>query len=228
MGVFSRFRDIISSNINAMLERAEDPEKLIKLMIQEMEDTLVEMKASCANTMAGRTRVTRELGEARDRAAEWEKRARTAVEKNRDDLAREALLRKRYSEEEAQRREEEAKQFEALIEKQQSEIEQIEEKLATARGQYRVLLQRHRFASERKKAQRGIRRAETSDAFARFDLVQNRVDRLDAEGDLVNGKRKPGLEEEFARLETNDEIEAALQALKTDVKKGSQASGPEA
>lgn len=221
MGVFSRFKDIISANINAMLEKAEDPEKLIKLMIQEMEDTLVDMKASCASAMAERARVVRVLRATRTRVAEWDQRARLAVDKGRDDLAREALVRKRYFEEEVGQRDSEVTEFDKLIEKHQADIEQLEEKLETARGRYRVLVQRHKFAAERKKAQRGIRRAETSDAFLRFDLVEQRINRLEAEGDLVNGKRKPGLEEEFARLEKDGDIESALQALKDDVKKGS-------
>src|SRR5437868_9618457 len=92
MGIFTRVSDIISSNINAMLDKAEDPEKLIRLMIQEMEDTLVEIKASCAGVMATKKRVQRELEEARTRAQQWGEKARLAVNKGREDLAREALL----------------------------------------------------------------------------------------------------------------------------------------
>ena len=88
MGIFTRFRDIVSSNINAMLDRAEDPEKMIKLMIREMEDTLVEIKAACAGAMAEKKKVVRRLEEVRERANLWEERARLAVAKGRDDLAR--------------------------------------------------------------------------------------------------------------------------------------------
>ncbi len=95
MGIFTRFRDIVSANINAMLDRAEDPEKLIRLMIREMEDTLVELKASCACAMAETRKVERLLAEARDRERQWEDRAELAVRKGRDDLAREALTEKR-------------------------------------------------------------------------------------------------------------------------------------
>ena len=88
MGIFSRFRDIVSSNLNSMLEKAEDPEKLIKLMIQEMEDTLVELKASCASAMANRTRVTRAKDIATESVDKWDKKARLAIEKGREDLAK--------------------------------------------------------------------------------------------------------------------------------------------
>jgi len=95
MGIFTRFRDIISANINAMLDRAEDPEKLIKLMIREMEDTLVEIKASCAGVMASRRKVERQLEDIDIRSKHWEEKAELAVSKGRDDLAREALMEKR-------------------------------------------------------------------------------------------------------------------------------------
>src|SRR5690606_20152610 len=95
MGIFTPFRDIISSNINAMLDRAEDPEKMVRMMIQEMEDTLIEVKASCAGVMATQKRLERELAAERREAHDWDRKARVAVERNRDDLARAALAEKR-------------------------------------------------------------------------------------------------------------------------------------
>ena len=92
MGIFTRFKDIVSANLNSMLDKAEDPEKLIRLMIREMEETLVELKAACAGNMAGVARIRRELEAARARVATWDDRARLAVDRGRDDLAREALV----------------------------------------------------------------------------------------------------------------------------------------
>ena len=92
MGIFTRFRDIVSSNINAMLDGAEDPDKMIKLMISEMEDTLIELKSACAGSIASRKQVERRLAAAEDRERLWEERASLAVERGRDDLAREALV----------------------------------------------------------------------------------------------------------------------------------------
>ena len=218
MGIFSRMRDIISSNINVMLEKAEDPEKLIKLMIQEMEDTLVEVKASCAGVMARRKNVARELEGARAAAARWDGNAKLAVEKGRDNLAREALVEKRRCDQRAEALGRELQEHDALITQYQDDIMQLEDKLNTVREKQRVLVQRHIHARGKKRAQRGIRRADTSDAFMRFEKFESRIDRLEAEADLVNFGRKPTLEEEFARLETDEEIERQLEALKAELR----------
>src|SRR5215468_8819054 len=115
MGIFTRLSDIISSNLNAMLDKAEDPEKLIRLMIQEMEDTLIEIKASCAGVMATKKRVQRELDEVMARAEQWAQRAQLAMNKGREDLAREALVEKRRYRERARTLEQEGVQCDALI-----------------------------------------------------------------------------------------------------------------
>lgn len=216
MGVFSRFRDIINSNLNAMLEKAENPEKLIKLMIQEMEDTLVEMKASCAAAMASRARLNTGLVQLKAQILEWDKRARLAVERGRDDLAREAIVQKRELEKGLALRQEDVGEIDALVERHQGEIVQLDEKLASARAKYKVLLQREKLAQERKTSQTRIRKAETTDAFTRFEHVEKRVDRIEAEAELVNVKRNDNLEDEFKRLEKDDGVEAELELLKKD------------
>jgi len=215
MGVFTRLSDIISSNINAMLDKAEDPEKLVRLMIQEMEDTLVEIKASCAGVMATKKKVQRELEEAQTRTKQWEEKAQLAVNKEREDLAREALVEKRRYRERAGALEKELSQCEALIEQYQADMTQLEDKLSAAREKQRILVQRHIHAQRRKRAQHDIRRLDTSDALLRFAQFENRIERMEAEADLVNFGRQPTLEEEFTRLEGDEEIEKELQALKT-------------
>lgn len=215
MGIFSRVSDIISSNINAMLDKAEDPEKLVRLMIQEMEDTLVEIKASCAGVMATKKRVQREREEALTRAKQWEEKAQLAVNKGREDLAREALMEKRRYRERAGTLEKELSQCDALVEQYQTDMTQLEDKLSAAREKQRILVQRHIHAQRRKRAQQEIRRLDTTDALIRFEQFENRIERMEAEADLVNFGRKPPLEEEFARLEGDEEIEKELQALKT-------------
>ena len=215
MSIFSRVRDIISSNINAMLDKAEDPEKLVRLMIREMEDTLVEIKASCAAAMAGSKKVQRAQDEAHARAEQWNQRAEAAVAKGRDDLAREALLEQRRCSDRAASLDRETAQIQTLVEQYQSDIMQLEEKLATARERQRLLVQRHVHAQQKKRAELGIRKVETTRAFVRFDKFENRIDRMEAEADLVNYGRKPSIDDTFAELETDEEIERQLAALKT-------------
>lgn len=217
MGIFTRFRDIISSNINSMLDRAEDPEKLIRLMIQEMEDTLVEIKAACARTMASRTRVNRALEDVRRRAQSWEAKAQLAIEKGREDLAREALVEKRNYHDQVTGLEAEVGQLAGLIEQYQGDIRQLEEKLEATRNKHRLLIQRHIHAQKQHKAQSRIRQVDNSDAFARFDQFESRIDRMEAEASLINVPRKPTLEDEFKRLESDDDIERELLSLKQKV-----------
>lgn len=215
MGIFTRVRDIISANINAMLDKAEDPDKLVKLIIREMEDTLVEIKASCAGSMAKRKRIERELETVQTRIKEWADRAQLAVNKGREDLAREALLEKRRFTERVVALENEMGQFDALIEQYQQDILQLEDKLNSARERQRILTQRHAHAQEKKKAETHARRFDSTDAVAKFEKFEQRVDRLEAEANLVNFGRKPGLREEFAKLEADEEIERELESLKS-------------
>src|SRR5215470_11489073 len=220
MGIFTRVSDIIHSNINAMLDKAEDPEKLIRLMIQEMEDTLVEIKASCAGVMATKKKDQRELEEALTRATQWGEKAQLAVNKGREDLGREALVEKRRYRERASALEKELVHCEALIEQYQVDMTQLEDKLSGAREKQRILVQRHIHAQRKKRAQQGIRRLDTTDALIRFEQFENRIERMEAEADLINFGRKPPLEDEFARLEGDDEIEKELETLRvTSTKK---------
>ncbi|QTA92644.1 phage shock protein PspA [Desulfonema magnum] len=219
MGIFTRFREIINSNINAMLDNAEDPEKLIKLMIREIEDTLVEIKSSCAGVIAARKKVERYLEEVRIREQEWNDRAKLAVKKGRDDLAREALMEKRNYTERAESLEKEVKEHGDLTEQYQDDIRQLEDKLKTAREKQRMLVQRHIRARRKKRVQEEIRRIDTSQTLAKFDELENRIERMEAEADLVNFGRKSTLEEEFDKLGLDDEIEKELQALKSPLEK---------
>ena len=219
MGIFTRFRDIISSNINAMLDKAEDPEKLISLMIQEMEDTLIEIKASCAAAMAASKRTQRQMEEAQSRSRHWEDKAGLAVSKGRDDLAREALLEKRRYADRAYSFEKELRDMNALIQQYQEDIKQLEEKLRGAREKQRLLVQRHVHAFKKRRAQEEIRRMDSTGAVLKFEEFENRIERMEAEADLVNFGRKPTLEAKFEELLVDDEIEKELQTLKSSLRK---------
>lgn len=219
MGIFTRVRDIISSNINAMLEKAEDPEKLVKLMIQEMEDTLVEVKASCAGAMAAKKKAQRELDESGARAEQWGQKAELAVSKGREDLAREALLERRRYRDRAAVLEGELSQHDGLVEQSQADIIKLEDKLGSAREKQRVLVQRHIRAQRKKRTEKGIRKVDTSDALVRIERFENRIERMEAEADLVNYGRKPTLGDAIAELEGDEELERELDELKASVNK---------
>ena len=224
MSIFSRFRDIISSNLNSMLDGAEDPEKLVRLMIQEMEDTLIEIKASCAGAIAARKKVGRNLADAQARATGWTAKAQLAITKGREDLAREALLEKRRATEAAESLERETTGLDEVVRGYQTDIGQLEEKLGAAREKQRVLVQRHIRAQNKTRAQEQIRKVETHDALIRYEQFEHRIERMEAEADLVNAGRKPSLEEQFAQLERDDDIEKELNALKQQAGGSSAAS----
>ena len=215
MGIFTRFRDIISSNINAMLDKAEDPEKLIRLMIREMEDTLVEIKTACAGVMAGGKKIKRQIGSLGARAQYWEEKAELAVNKGRDDLAREALVEKRKFNRRIETFENDLAEHDLLIEQYQDDIRQLEEKLRSARDKQRMLVQRHIHAQKKMQAQEALRRIDSSETVMKFDELENRIERMEAEADLVNYGKKTSLEEELERLSVDEEIENELRALKT-------------
>jgi phage shock protein A len=216
MGIFTRFRDIISSNINAMLDKAENPEKLIKLMIQEMEDTLVELKSSCAGVIAQSRRTRREMEEAADNQRSWEERAALAVRKGRDDLAREALAEKRAYEKKEHALKREAADLDGLIEEYQGDIRQLEKKLESAKEKQRLLVERHIHAVRKRRAQEDIRRMDNSDAIIRFANLENRIDRMEAEAEMVNFG-KDSLEGRITNLEGDEEIERELENLKSSL-----------
>jgi phage shock protein A len=216
--IFTRFRDIIHSNINAMLDQAEDPEKMIRLIIQEI-------KAACAGTMAARKTADRNLQARRQQATEWEKRARLAIEKGREDLAREALAQKHQALEGSAAAESEIAQLEEIISKYRSEISQLEEKLTGAREKQRVLAQRHLQARQRTKAQEQIRKADSHPAIARLERFEQQIDRMEAEADVVNYGKRTSLEEKFLDLERSEQIEAELNDLRNKLQKQSTPTG---
>ena len=183
-------------------------------MIREMEDTLVEIKSSCAGVMAESKKIERQLEQISSRAEYWEDKARLAIEKKRDDLAREALLEKRRYVESKQRLETDRDEHFHLISQYQEDIHQLEEKLQAARDKKRMLVQRHIHAQQKKQAQREIRRANSTEAVLKFDELENRIEQMEAEAELINFGTKPNLQAELEHLELESEIEKELQALK--------------
>ncbi|MEN8210917.1 MAG: PspA/IM30 family protein [Thermodesulfobacteriota bacterium] len=215
MGIFTRFQDIIASNISAMLDKAEDPEKLIKLMIREMEDTLIEIKSSCANTIANQKKVQRLLDGIQEKENFWVLKAEFAVKKGKDNLARQALQEKRRYTVRIEAIEIELTELTIIIEQYRDDIQELETKLKSAREKQRMLVQRHIRAKQKKRTQEEIRRADSVEVMQKFEELENHIERMEAEADLVNYGRSSTLEDEFDALEADDDIEAELNALKS-------------
>ncbi len=215
MGIFTRFKDIITSNISSMLDKAEDPEKLIKMMIREMEDTLIEIKSSCANVIASQKKTERFLNYILEQKQFWTQKAELAVKKKKDDLARQALLEKRKYAFKVETIELELTELGIIIEQYRNDIHELETKLKSAREKQQMLLQRHIRAKRKKRAQQEIRRADSPEVMQKFEELENHIERMEAEADLVNYGRHITLEDEFDALMADDEIEAELNELKS-------------
>ncbi len=219
MGVFTRFKDIVNANINAILDKAEDPEKMINLMMREMEDTLVELKSSCASKMAEKAKIEREKVFFEEKTASWESRAKLAVEKGRDDLAREALQEKQKCGDELEYLTKDWEHLTAIVDESRAEIGQLEDKLEQVRQKHRQLIQRGRHAQEKKMARESMRQASSTAAMDRFDRMENQIERMEAEADLYGSRKGADIESRFADLEKNESVEEELAALKKSMKK---------
>jgi phage shock protein A len=165
--------------------------------------------------MAGGKKIKRQLDGLGARVQYWEEKAELAVSKGRDDLAREALVEKRKFNRRMETLEGDLAEHDLLIEQYQDDIRQLEEKLKSARDKQRMLVQRHIHARKKMQAQEELRRIDSSETVMKFDEIENRIERMEAEADLVNYGKKTSLEEELERLSVDEEIENELRALKT-------------
>lgn len=220
MGIFRRGKDIINSNINAMLDKAEDPEKMIKLMMQEMEDTLVDLKSSIAAKMASRTQAQKDLKVLEGRVNRWTERSEMAVEKGRDDLAKEALIEKKKANDDLQAVQRDIDHLTQIIDETKNNILTLEEKLQTVIQKHKLLIQRAIHAKEKKEVNQTIRHATGAEAMVRFNEFENKIERMEAEAEMTT-VGKSSLESEFAKMESGSDVEEELEELKKTMKKKS-------
>ena len=228
MGIFSRMTDIINSNISSLLDQAEDPEKMIRLIIQEMEDTLVEVRSSSARVLADRKAAARRLEQVQAEAQSWEDKAKLAIDKGREDLARAALQEKQAIEEELAIVDAELAATDEHIAQLKNEVAQLQQKLTDAKSKQKALLMRTKTVESRIKVKRQMHREALDNAFARFDHFERRMDNLESQLEVMDVGREvhPDLAAEINALEEDDRINAELARLKAEMT-GHVASAPQ-
>ena len=217
MGIFSRFADIVNSNINAILDKAEDPEKMVRLIIQEMEDTLVEVRSASAKTLANKKEIVSQINKYESDVAEWQGKAELALSKDREDLARAALQEKKKSAEAAESLSKELSVVDEQISKLQDEIGQLQDKLADAKTRQKAIIMRQKTASSRLDVKRTLDSTKVDNAMGRFEQYERKIDDLESQVDAYDLGKKT-LNDEFAELESGDKIDEELAALKAKVK----------
>ena len=217
MGVFSRLSDIVNSNLNSMLDRAEDPEKIVRLIIQEMEDTLVEVRSRAARAIADKKEVERKKADFDKRVGEWETKAEFAIARGRDDLAKGAIAAKRKAEEMATLLDQETKAIDESLAKANDDLAKLQAKLKEAKAKQRSLEIRRSTATDSVRINRQVYDGRIDEALARYERYERKVDELEAEAESYAMGRPKTLEQEFAELESEDEVNAEFEALKRRV-----------
>jgi len=220
MSIFSRLSDIISSNLNAMLDRAEDPEKTIRLMIQEMQETLVEVRANAAKLIADRKEANRTLERIEAAASEWMKKAELALAKDRDDLAKGALVEKAKLEETAKLLQQDLAAVDEALARHEADIVKLEAKLREAKAKQKTMLTRAQTATSQIRVRKQVHDTRIDDAFTRFEKLERRIDSLEGEAEAFDlGQKGAGtLSDQIAALEVDSAIEEEFTKLKERVR----------
>lgn len=213
MGIFSRLSDIVNSNINAMLDKAEDPERMIRMVIQEMEETLVEVRSTTARIIADKKELTRRNKRLEKQAEDWESKAELAINKGREDLAKAALLEKTAVNDMIALVHEDVEKLDSALDQLSLEIEQLQSKLNEARARQKAILMRHDATSSRRTVNAKLYDGSVEKAINKFEHYERKIERMESEIEAYEMSGK-NIEAEFAALEKEGKIDEELENLK--------------
>ncbi len=219
MGIFSRLADIVNANITSLLDKAEDPEKMIRLIIQEMEDTLVEVRSTSARVLAEKKDLARKVKRIEAKQEDWQNKAVLAISKDREDLAKAALMEKQKLAELHTSLMREADVIEQSLNKLSEEVSQLEQKLQDTRARQKSIQLRQRAASGRLDVKKHLDSQKMTKTMERFDQFERRIDELEGEADAFDMGKSKSLDDEFASLEVDDAISKELADLKKKINK---------
>ena len=218
MSIFSRTRDIFAANMTELLDRAEDPARMIRMIILEMEETLVEVRASAARSIADRKEMERALSRLTELQSSWTEKAELALSKNREDLAKAALIERQKAADMAEGLQIELTSIEDTLKGYEADIAKLQGKLREARARQNAIATRIESAVTRARARELLHGNRTEDAFSRFDQLERRADFAEGRADALGMTGPKSLEEEIADLRATDRVDAELEAMKAALK----------
>jgi phage shock protein A len=227
MSIFSRMTDIINSNLNAMLDKAEDPEKMVRLIIQEMEEALVEVRSTSARAIADRKELGRRKQWQEAEAQEWERKAEIAVRKGRDDLAKGALVEGNKAREANEIIAEELQALEDTLSKLNEDVGALQAKIKDAKARQNAIIVRGKAAQTRLGVRRTLSEHNIDDAIARFELYERKIDDLEGQVESYDIGQKT-LSDEISDLEVDEGVDEQLNDLKARVQQAQAPSAPAA
>lgn len=216
MGIFSRFSDIVNANINAMLDKAEDPKKLVRLLIQEMEETLVELRSNAAKHIAERKTLESSLTNAKKNVLDWTEKAELALTKGREDLARSALAQKQQAVEQEASLEEELTRYNDALDSSNDDAARLEQKMAEARARQKSLLARKEQAQTRLKVKKQLSSNKVEDALIRFESFEKKIELIESEVESydLGLTDEQSVAAQFKQMERDESIDSELAQLK--------------
>jgi len=229
MGIFSRTRDIIAANFNELLDQADDPAKMIRMIIMEMEETLVEVRASAARTIADQKEMHRHTVKLERLQTDWGEKAQLALSKDREDLARAALLEKKKAADMGDQLKQEITVLDDALRAYEQDIAKLQNRLREARSRQSQIAARLESAENRVKLRSLMTSERVDEALTRFDQLERRVDYAEGRADALSiaDQSQPSLADEIAALEGSDKIDEELEAMKRALGKGSDADKKE-